>query len=162
MILDIQLGLPHFKVPRRGDFSFPGMVACKVEVPPLQAQVGRGSRWPDPAVCLKSLSHNPDQPTPLSPLCACSSVVCGDDKKERDCSRGTEGPWWWSWSWVRGRDTGNYIQRGYSGDAAHGQDQPPLSWHSWVLSDFGLFACRITVQFPALTLSTLHYLQVAV
>ena len=33
-----------------GDFSFPGMAACKVEVPPLQVQVWGGSRWPHPAV----------------------------------------------------------------------------------------------------------------
>ena len=42
--------VPHLKVPRRGDFSFPGMVACKVEVPPTLSTILGGSRWPDPAV----------------------------------------------------------------------------------------------------------------
>ena len=46
-----KLKSPHFKVPSGGgDFSFPDMAACKVEVPPPQVQVLGGSRWPDPAV----------------------------------------------------------------------------------------------------------------
>ena len=32
------------------DFSFPGMVACKFEVPPTSNTSLGGSRWPDPAV----------------------------------------------------------------------------------------------------------------
>ena len=34
-----KLKSPQLKVPSGGNFSFPGMAACKVEVPPFQAQV---------------------------------------------------------------------------------------------------------------------------
>ena len=45
-----KLKFPHFKVPRRRDSSFPGIVACKVEAPPTSSTSLGGSRWPDLAV----------------------------------------------------------------------------------------------------------------
>ena len=39
------------------------MTACIVEVPPLQAQVWGGSRWPDPAVLREVLQLPQDAKT---------------------------------------------------------------------------------------------------
>ena len=43
---------PHFKVPRRGDFSFPFSFSWS---PPTSSTSPRGSRWPEPAVFSKSI-----------------------------------------------------------------------------------------------------------